>query len=151
MLSVHQGNRLECLADRLIDSLAKADDAPLEARLVVVPSSAMARWLKLRIASRLGICTQVDFPYPAELIWRLFASVLPGIGQDSPFDREIMTWRLHGLLGRLPARDEFAALDGDHRALSFRARLSRGGGDLLARALGGALISASAPIARAAA
>ncbi len=121
MLSIVQGNRLERLAAALIAQLAAADAAPLAARIVVVPSAGMARWLKHRIAQQLGVCAQIEFPYPAQFAWQLFGRVLPHIGAASPFDRDTMGWRLFGLLGRLPQRAALTPLHhwldaGDERA-----------------------------------
>ena len=66
---------------------------------VVVPSSALARWLGFRLADSLGIGTQNRFAFPASFVWQLFGSVLPDIAAHSPFDRESMLWRLLRLIG----------------------------------------------------
>ena len=50
------GNRLEALADRLIDDLHAQDAGdPMCTRSVVVAHPALGRWLQERIADRCGI------------------------------------------------------------------------------------------------
>jgi exodeoxyribonuclease V gamma subunit len=101
MLTLVHSNSMQALAERLAERLAGAAADVLEPEVVVVPSAGVARWLKYRLAERHGVCANVEFPYPAQFIWRLFASLLPEVPDTSPFDASVMTWRLYGLLGRL--------------------------------------------------
>jgi hypothetical protein len=66
------GNRLEALADRLIDalSLTGAED-PLQPDIVVVAHPALGRWLQERMAMRSGIAINVQFPLPSTFAWNV--------------------------------------------------------------------------------
>jgi exodeoxyribonuclease V gamma subunit len=99
MLHLHLGNRPDPLAAALA-ALMRADPLPLlEADHVLVPATAVSRWLGFRLADALGIATRVAFPFPAAYAWQLFARVLPDVASDNPFDRGAMQWRLLRLLG----------------------------------------------------
>ncbi|MCX7898233.1 MAG: exodeoxyribonuclease V subunit gamma [Rhodocyclaceae bacterium] len=94
MLQVVTSNCVEVLAEALADRL-RQEPAPLLAReIIVAPSTALARWLEFRLADALGIAARIDWAFPAELAWRLMASVLPEIGKTNPFDPRLLQWRL---------------------------------------------------------
>ncbi|MBC7944636.1 MAG: exodeoxyribonuclease V subunit gamma [Burkholderiales bacterium] len=131
MLKLVQSNRLEVLADSMLATWPEPAIDDLRARTIIVPSAAIARWLKYAIADRQGICCNVDFPYPAQFIWRTFAEVLPGIPATSPFDIGSMAWRLY---------ERFGDLNGDQALAPLRAYLdcvdTRGRMDLARRVAG---------------
>jgi exodeoxyribonuclease V gamma subunit len=114
MLHLHHSNRSDTLALALA-TLLRTDPLPLlEMEYVVVPSTALSRWLGFRLADELGIATRLAFPFPASFAWQLIARVLPDVSQANPFDRSAMQWLLMRLLGesRSPAIMRF--LDDDN-------------------------------------
>ncbi|HET9700944.1 MAG TPA: exodeoxyribonuclease V subunit gamma, partial [Burkholderiales bacterium] len=125
MLKIIQSNRI----DRLSEELAAAIQRPsagldLRAEVVVVPHSGLARWLKYRIADARGICANVEFPYPAQFLWQLMSRVVPGIPERSPFDAEVMAWRIFSRLEALPEDPEAAPLRAYGAARDARERLA---------------------------
>jgi exodeoxyribonuclease V gamma subunit len=70
----------------------------------------MARWLRMRLADRLGVSANLDFPLPSSLVWKLFGRILSGVPDHSPYDREVLVWRLMGLLPTIAGREAFAPL-----------------------------------------
>lgn len=116
------GNRLEALAERLIDDeLERADADPLRAQVVVVAHPALGRWLQERIARRLGIAANIDFPLPSSFAWRILRDTLGDLPKDSAFSREALVWRIHAALPQLARQTHFGAVrrylgdDGDAR------------------------------------
>jgi exodeoxyribonuclease V gamma subunit len=98
MLELLQSNRMQLLIETLCARLQQPEN-PFEATLVVVQSQGIGQWLKVELAKRLGIAANIDCMLPAELIWRLYQRVLPsGLPDESPFSRQLMTWRLMQLL-----------------------------------------------------
>ena len=104
MLILHQSNRLERLADDLAEVLRVPMRPALAPEIIAVQSNGMARWLRMRLADRLGVAANIHFPLPASLIWQLFGRVLPDVPEQSPYEREVLVWRLMGMLPRLSAR-----------------------------------------------
>lgn len=94
MLELVVGNRCEVLAARLAERLRQTPLPVLAVETVVVPSTALARWLEFRLADALGIAACFDWAFPAELAWRLMARVLPEVVAESPFAAQRMKWRL---------------------------------------------------------
>src|SRR5690606_20769837 len=99
MFIVHSSNRTERLLEQLLQVLeGQPLRQPLRADQVLIQSPGMATWLKLRIAERLGVAANIQFPLPAVFFWNLFRQAMPQLPERSPFDREVLTWRLLRLL-----------------------------------------------------
>jgi exodeoxyribonuclease V gamma subunit len=99
MLQLHFSNRHEALTQLLLGNLyAGAGDA-FEPVQVIVPSRAVERSLTLAIADATGVCANVRFEFLARWLWRQIGRLVPGVGDDSPFEPETLTWRIWGVLG----------------------------------------------------
>ena len=97
MLTLHESNRVEALADALFDRL-KSDPPPVfETHEILVPSAAIQCYLSLAIADRAGVCANVRFAFLAQWLWRQIAESVPGVGAESPFDPAVMGWRIDRL------------------------------------------------------
>jgi exodeoxyribonuclease V gamma subunit len=101
MLILHQSNRLELLCDALAEVLREPLASPFDQEVIAVQSTGMARWLSMELAGRLGVSANVRFPFPARLVWEMFRALVPDLPEQSPYTREVMTWRLMGLLSEI--------------------------------------------------
>jgi exodeoxyribonuclease V gamma subunit len=110
MLILHHSNRLERLADDLAEVMRVPLAPPLTPETIAVQSNGMARWLRMRLADRLGVSANIDFPLPSTLAWILFGRMLSDVPDHSPYDREVLVWRLMGLLPTIAGEEGFAAL-----------------------------------------
>jgi exodeoxyribonuclease V gamma subunit len=86
-LGVTRADRGDLLADALAGRLADPLPDPLQAELVVVHSRGVERWLSQRLSGVLGvaqggdgICANVRFPFPREVVHR----AIRGAGADDP-------------------------------------------------------------------
>jgi exodeoxyribonuclease V gamma subunit len=115
---VLHGNRLEDLAEVVLDWQACHPPAALEPEHLLVPSSGMAEWLKGAIATRHGVAAGFVMELPAQFAWRCLRAVLgpAAVPAASPLDKAPLAWRLMRLLPRLAAEPGYAALDGFLRA-----------------------------------
>jgi exodeoxyribonuclease V gamma subunit len=121
MLHIIQSNDTNILAERLLRAVPQPRDAAdLRPEVVVVPSRALGRWLAHRIADARGVCANVEFPFPAAFVWRLVAAAVPGVPARSPFDAEVMAWRVFALLQELPAGEALAPLQAYREARGAR-------------------------------
>lgn len=109
-LRIFTGNRLEILADRLAEVVSRPLSTAFEPETVIVQSRGMERWVSMALARRNGICANMVFPFPNAFLDGLFRRILPDLPDPSPFDPEILTFRI---MKRLPAfleRPSFADL-----------------------------------------
>ena len=98
-LHVVFSNRLEILKDILLEDLSRIPADPFEAQHVVVPGTAISRYLQLAIADEKGICANVAFDYPGSWLWKLARLVDDKVPERSAVDPEIMTWMILRILG----------------------------------------------------
>jgi exodeoxyribonuclease V gamma subunit len=98
MLQLFYSNRYETLVGALLDDLGEAPSDPWAAQPVIVPSAAVRRRLELDIATRQGICANVNFGYLAQWLWAQIGGVIE-VPRHSPFAPDRLVWRCYRLLG----------------------------------------------------
>ncbi|MGA7817343.1 exodeoxyribonuclease V subunit gamma, partial [Caballeronia sp.] len=72
MLELFYSNRHETLSRALLDDLAAFamnNGDPFERQAIIVPSAAVRRRLELDMATRFGICANMEFSYLAQWLW----------------------------------------------------------------------------------
>lgn len=101
MLYIHQSNQQEQLLHVLTELLKRRQQASLTRQTVLVQSPGMAQWLKMGIATSLGVCSAIDFPLPSTFIWRLYQQNVEDVPEQSAFNKDRMQWKLFRLLREL--------------------------------------------------
>ena len=107
---IFTSNRLEILADRLAEVLREPLREPLEPELVVVQSQGMERWLSMELARRHGVCANMRFPFPNTFLQEVFHRLIQRLPDRSPFEPQVLSWRVMGLLPSLLGTPGFTTL-----------------------------------------
>ncbi len=95
MFTVYHSNQVETLKILLVHLIKNEPlDDPFIPESILVQSPGMSQWLKMALASELGVAANLEFPLPATFIWQMFTQVLPDVPQRSAFNKEAMSWRL---------------------------------------------------------
>ncbi len=111
MITLHRSNRLDLLDGPLCDLLARPLPDAITPEIVSVQSLAMRAWLEMRIAARLGVCANLRFPFPRDLVGELLRAVLDdNVRSLDPFQPEALAWSILEILPSLLARPEFEPL-----------------------------------------
>tara|TARA_R110002073_G_scaffold84612_7_gene201887 strand:- start:73703 stop:77044 length:3342 start_codon:yes stop_codon:yes gene_type:complete len=110
MLTLHQSNRLENLADALALVLARHPGAPLSDQPILVSSPGMGTWLQIRLAQRLGIAAGFSFPLPARWLWQQYRTLVDQVPEKSVWDKAPLTWVLWQKLDEIVAAPDCAPL-----------------------------------------
>jgi exodeoxyribonuclease V gamma subunit len=108
--TVFSSNRLEILSDRLAEIVRRPLSSPLEAETIIVQSRGMERWISLALARRNKICANVWYPFPNTFLETMFRRILPDIPHPSPFNREILTFKILKNLSAILDRPQFSLL-----------------------------------------
>jgi exodeoxyribonuclease V gamma subunit len=106
-LRLYRGNRLETLARALAEVLRTPLASPFEKEIILVQSKGMERWLRMQIATLLGVCANVEFPFPNAFVYETFRRILPSLPDESPYDPPFSTWRILETLNRLVGEPGF--------------------------------------------
>jgi exodeoxyribonuclease V gamma subunit len=81
-MRVYRSNRMEALSGALAEVLRTPCEGatPLETmsqrEVVVVHSQGMARWLSMELARHLGVCANIEFPFPKAMVRQSVGAVL---------------------------------------------------------------------------
>lgn len=110
MLHCIYSNDVRLLNRFLVNTLQdQALDDPFLAEQIVVPGIGLSQWLKLELAKELGVAVQIDYPMPANFLWRLFHNVLETVPKESDFNKEVLHWHIYAVLPALLEKPEFQA------------------------------------------
>jgi exodeoxyribonuclease V gamma subunit len=127
-LRLFTSNRLEVLVGELSKTLRRPLASPVVPEIILVQSRGMERWLSLELARRLGICSNIRFPFPNHFVEEVFRGVLPDRPAGDTFDPDVLPWRIMGDLPCCLNGKGFESLEGylagDGRGLK-RYELSR--------------------------
>ena len=93
MLQIKFSNRFERLQEALLDAMATPPASPFAREEIIVPSAAIRRRVELAAADRFGICSNVQFSFLAQWLWRQIGHVVP-VSEISPFTTPVLTWRV---------------------------------------------------------
>ena len=114
---IHASHRLETLAARLADEMRQRPGAPLLAERIVVPHPTLGQWLRLQLATQLGIAAHLRIELPAEFAWAAMREAVPTLSAVPVYEPAYLRWRIFECLGRWDSDDEIARYlaDGDSR------------------------------------
>jgi exodeoxyribonuclease V gamma subunit len=134
------GNQMEELRSAVFQWMRDNPLDPLEKEIFVVQSNGVAEWLKIALASEMGVCAATEVTLPARFLWQAYRRMLgqEAVPRRSPFDRAPLTWRLMRLLPSLldqagfePLRQFLAGGDGDNGDAERRLQLAERLSDLM--------------------
>ena len=114
---LHASNRLETLAKRLAGEMRRHPSAPLEPERIVVPDPLLGQWLRLELATHLGVAAHLRVEQPAEFAWAAMREEVAELTGESVYGPPYLRWRIFDRLGSWEGDDEIATYleDGDPR------------------------------------
>ncbi len=101
-IQIHRSNRLERSVDALCEALRRPLADPMSQEWILVQGRGMALWLNMRLSERFGVCANIDYIYPRQLVQRVLCAAL---GHDPTelalegYRREQLTWATLSQLG----------------------------------------------------
>ena len=112
MLRVYHSNDLEVLVGLMAELHFKAHSSNdlLAPEVVLVQSYGMGRWIKVKLAELQSISANIHCVLPASFIWNLVKIAFPNIPPLSPYDREVLAWRIARILPRLAQDPTYSAI-----------------------------------------
>ncbi|WP_203141020.1 exodeoxyribonuclease V subunit gamma [Marinobacter mangrovi] len=117
---VIHANKLEDLRAVTVELIRTFPLDPLENDVFLVHSNGIAQWLKLALARDEddptlpgnGIAAAMQFLLPSRFLWQVYRTVLgeDAVPEQSPFDKDRMTWRLMRLIPELVTQPGYEPL-----------------------------------------
>lgn len=109
-LRIVTSNRLEVLSEALAGTVREPLISPLSPEIIMVQSGGMQRWISLELARYNGIFANGSFPFPNAFLQNIFRILLPDMPDVSPFDPDIMTFKVMEFLPSLIEKADFEIL-----------------------------------------
>ncbi len=103
-------NRLEILAKQLARVIQTPLSTPFAPEIIVIQSRGMERWVSMELARLNGISANCAFPFPNAFLEGIFKQLNPNLPDISPFDIDIMTFRLMNIISQSTALEGFDEL-----------------------------------------
>lgn len=100
-------NSLKTLVRHLATNIKLSSADPLSPETIVVQSSGMSRWINIEIARSNGVCAGINYKFPNTLIDDIFDKIVPEAAGTSPFEPDILSWRIMAALPKLLDYPEF--------------------------------------------
>ena len=100
MIYLYPANKMENLLV-LLDKIQQVSPLPVFSQeTIVVQNAGMQHWLNLSLAKQRGISMNVRYALPAQFLWKLLRGLTSdeNIPEQSPYSREVLTWRIYTLL-----------------------------------------------------
>ena len=102
MLRIHRAERTDALVHALGQLLASGPADPFTPEVVAVPTKGMERWVSQRLSHLLGcdpqagdgVCANVLFPSPSDLVARVISTVAGEEPDGSPWSPQRLRWSL---------------------------------------------------------
>ncbi|MCY3970304.1 MAG: exodeoxyribonuclease V subunit gamma [Acidobacteria bacterium] len=105
---VHASHRLETLAELLADELSLRPAEPLEPERIVVPDALLGQWLRLELATHLGVAAHLRIEQPARFAWAAMREEVAELTGESVYGPPHLRWRIFDLLADWTGDDEIA-------------------------------------------
>ncbi|HLL08221.1 MAG TPA: exodeoxyribonuclease V subunit gamma [Nocardioidaceae bacterium] len=101
-LTTHRAERADALVEALADVLAEPQPDPLARELIAVPARGVERWVTQRLSHRLGgadgVCANVVFPSPTQLVTECVTAAAAISPDDDPWQPARLVWALLELI-----------------------------------------------------
>ena len=110
MLHVHRSDRADGLIAALRALLADPPADPFAPEVVAVRSRGMERWLTQRLSDGIGICANVEFPFPHRLTGAAVAAASGIEPEEDPWLPERLVWPLLDVVGEALSEEWLAPL-----------------------------------------
>jgi exodeoxyribonuclease V gamma subunit len=111
-LNIFTSNKLEILAEKLSQLVKTPGSSALDAEIIVIQSTGMARWISLELARHNGICANIRFPFPNTFLEEIAQLTLPNFQEPASFDPDRMTFKIMKVIPeciRLPGFERLKA------------------------------------------
>ncbi len=96
--NLYMSNSLDRLAGMLGEVVRVPLSSPFARETIMVHNRGMQRWVSMRLSSLLGVWANCRYPFPNELVHELFRAAFSDIPEKDPYRKDVMTWRVMGLV-----------------------------------------------------
>lgn len=90
LLNMIKSNKMEGLMDGLAAVLNQVPEDPMAPEWIGIQSRGMKQWITTQVAQRFGICANISFLFPRQIIERFFSG--PDNRQNPQLTQDVLIW-----------------------------------------------------------
>jgi len=94
LLYMIKSNRMESLMDALVAVLEDVPDDPITPEWIGIQSRGMKQWISTQVAKKFGICANLSFLFPRQILEQVFSSF--ETEQLPKFSEDVLMWSIMG-------------------------------------------------------
>ncbi|OQY01107.1 MAG: exodeoxyribonuclease V subunit gamma [Desulfobacteraceae bacterium 4572_130] len=110
MFNIIKSNKLEYLFQGFARVIENCDKDPFVLEWICVQSRGMKQWISLEIAKKFGICANISYFFPKDIIEKIFISLNCMDDLKISLNKDILLWKIMGLLPELIKLPEFQGI-----------------------------------------
>ncbi len=109
-LNTYTSNSQETLIEKLAEKTGRPLYSPLLPEIFITQHIGMNHWISTKLAEKQGICSNIRFLYPNAFIYSLLKKTNPKLPERSPYEPDILTWKIMEILPSCLKNDGFGPL-----------------------------------------
>ncbi|WP_392561524.1 exodeoxyribonuclease V subunit gamma [Orbus sturtevantii] len=111
MLTIYHSNQLDLLKSLTAQLIKRQPlNSVFDKEVILVQSQGMGQWLQIQLAEELGICANIEYPFPTQFVWNIYRVFHPNLPKNNSFSADFMLWVLLAILPDLVNRPNFSTL-----------------------------------------
>lgn len=114
MFNIFKSNKMENLIDALAFVLGDVPDNPMMPEWIGIQSRGMKQWVTLQVAQKFGICTNMHFLFPRQMVDQILTSLTLSEDIDDQaeaLNEDLLFWYVLKLLKKNPTTGDVFNLD----------------------------------------
>ena len=110
MFNIIKSNRVEYLFQGFSNIIENCDKDPFALECVCVQSMGMKQWISLELAKKFGICANISYFFPKDILEKIFISLNCMDDLKISLNKDILLWKIMALLPELIKTYEFQGI-----------------------------------------
>ena len=114
MFNIFKSNKMENLMDALVSVLGDVPDNPMMPEWIGIQSRGMKKWISMHMAQNLGVCANMHFLFPRQMIDQILTSFKPledQQDQHESLNEDFLFWTVMKLIHENRSQKELSSVE----------------------------------------
>ncbi|WP_299978629.1 exodeoxyribonuclease V subunit gamma [Desulfobacula sp.] len=111
MFNIFKSNKMENLMDALASVLSHVPDNPMMPEWIGIQSRGMKQWIAIQMAQNFGVCANMHFLFPRQMVDQILTSFKPLEDQQDSLNEDFLFWSVMKLLNENRSQKESSSVE----------------------------------------
>ena len=98
MFNIFKSNKMENLIDAMASVLKEVPDNPMMPEWIGIQSRGMKQWISMQMAHTFGVCTNMHFFFPRQMVDKILTGFNPPEEQNESLNEDLLFWSVMKLI-----------------------------------------------------